>query len=186
LHYLPGLSIPILRITNMRKQILSITKRSSGVAKTCITLAMLINMGCHAIKAVVDPPDEPLATKLQGTWVLTYLSGPEGAPGAGFTSGPGIAIDGLYPNKKPLINFDLGQNEVNGNTSCNPFSSKERIDGNKISISRPFAMTSNACDGGGEKAFLDMLNTITGFSVSHNDVLTFFAGDVAVMRFTRK
>lgn len=69
------------------------------------------------------------SAKLFGDWELNYLSGPR------------IAFDGLYPDKKPRINFKLATNELGGNTSCNGFSSKIIIDGNKITIAEPFAKT---------------------------------------------
>src|SRR5580692_4122417 len=157
-----------------------------------ISMAMLIVMGCHTIKSVISPPDEPLATKLQGTWVLTYLSGPgagsTGSSGGGSASGAGpggISLDATYPDKRPLITFDLAQNEVNGNTGCNPFSSKMNVDGAKITIQKPYAMTMMACNGNGERSFLDALQSVTGYSVSH-DVMTLAAGDATVMRLTRK
>jgi META domain len=205
-HYLPDLSILILPNTNMPKQILSRTSGAmSRLAQTYIPMAMLIVMGCRSIKAVINPPDEPLATKLQGTWVLTYLSSPGASAGAGSSAGAGpggtagggsaagsgsgassgISIDAMYPDKKPLISFDLVQNEVNGNTGCNPFSSKMSIDGSKLTIFKPYAMATTVCNGEGEKVFLDILKSVTSYSVSHNDVLT-CTGDAVVMRFTRK
>ena len=62
------------------------------------------------------------ATTLNGTRELNYMSGPR------------IASNALYPDKKPQIKFNLTANEIGGNTSCNGFSSKITIDGNKISI----------------------------------------------------
>lgn len=46
-------------------------------------------------------------SKLDGTWELNYISGPR------------IAFDGLYPDKKPTIVFDSKENRVSGNSSCN-------------------------------------------------------------------
>lgn len=202
----------------MQKQILS---RTSGakfrlpalighMAQIYVPMAILILMGCRSIKSVINPPEEPLATKLQGTWVLTYLSGPGGAAGggssaggsaasvgsgtaagggsvtgAGSGAGSGISLDVMYPDKKPLISFDLAQNEVNGNTGCNPFSSKMSIDGSKLTIQKPYAMSTTVCNGDGERVFLDILKSVTAYSVSHNDVLT-CTGDGVSIRFTRK
>ncbi|HEV8080213.1 MAG TPA: META domain-containing protein [Chitinophagaceae bacterium] len=72
-----------------------------------------------------------------------------------------------------------------GNTSCNGFSSKVTIDGNKINIAEPFAKTMIFCEGGGEETFLNMLKKVNKYSVSDN-TLTFLIDDVAVMRFAKK
>ena len=42
---------------------------------------------------------------LQGNWELNYISGKK------------IAFEGLYPDKRPQITFDVVKNQVNGNTS---------------------------------------------------------------------
>lgn len=112
-------------------------------------------------------------SKLYGDWELNYISGPR------------IAFDGLYPDKKPQISFRLDVNELGGNTSCNGFSSKITIDGNKITIAEPFAKTMIFCEGGGESTFLNMLKKVNKYAVEGN-TLTFLIDDVAAMRFTKK
>ena len=114
------------------------------------------------------------ATTLNGTWELNYISGPR------------IAFNALYPDKKPQIKFNLPENELGGNTSCNGFGSKITIDENKISIAEPFAKTMIFCEGGGETTFLKMLEKVNKYAVTSNNTLAFLIGDVAVMRFTKK
>ena len=118
----------------------------------------------------------PESSKLDGTWELNYISGSR------------IAFEGLYPDKKPQITFNLPANELGGNTSCNGFSSKITIDGNKITIAEPFAKTMIFCEGGGEAIFLNMLKKVNKYAVTDGNlkILTFMIDDVAVMRFTRK
>lgn len=70
-------------------------------------------------------------------------------------------------------------------TDCNSFSSKLIIDGKKLNIAEPLAMTMMACEGEGERSFLDMLKKVNKYDVSGN-TLTFMIDDVAVMRFARK
>ena len=111
---------------------------------------------------------------LNGTWELNYISGPR------------IAFNALYPDKKPQIKFSLTENELGGNTSCNGFSSKITIDGTQISIAEPFAKTMIFCEGGGETTFLNMLKKVNKYAVSDSNTLAFIMGDVTVMRFTRK
>ena len=114
------------------------------------------------------------ATILNGTWELNYITGPK------------IAFNAMYPDKKPQIKFNLTANEIGGNTSCNGFSSKITIDGNKISIAEPFAKTMIFCEGGGETTFLNMLKKVNRYAVTGGNTLAFIMGDVAVMRFTKK
>lgn len=111
--------------------------------------------------------------KLTGTWELNYISGVR------------IAFNGLYPSAKPTISFGKAAGELSGNTSCNGFSSKVTIDGNKLNVSEPGAMTMRHCEGEGERHFLDMLKKVTSYDV-RDSVLNLIQGDIAVMRFVKK
>ena len=115
-------------------------------------------------------------SKLEGNWELNYISGPR------------IAFDGLYPNKKPTINFDLKENHISGNSSCNSFNGKLVLDGNKIDFTQPMAMTKMMCqDGQGEQVFMSTLEKITSYDVTDDGkTLNLISGDIAMMRFTRK
>ena len=114
------------------------------------------------------------SSELNGEWQLNYISGLR------------IAFDGLYPDKKPIIKFNLTENEIGGNTTCNGFSSKIILKGNEISIAEPFAKTMIFCEGGGETTFLNMLKKVNRYSTTNKNTLTFLIGDVAVMRFEKK
>lgn len=116
----------------------------------------------------------PGASILNGTWELNYVSGPR------------IAFDGLYPNKKPTITFDVTNNKVMGNTSCNNFNGPLKMDGNKISFTDPMAMTRMMCQGQGETVFMETLKKINTWSVSDGNTLNLIMGDIAMMRFTKK
>ena len=114
-------------------------------------------------------------SKLAGTWVLNYITGPR------------IAFDGLYPEKKPTITFDITTNMVSGNTSCNSFSGKLNADGNKISFTNAMALTKMMCiNMQGETVFLEMLQKVNTWSVTDGNTLNFIMGDIAIMRFTKK
>lgn len=110
--------------------------------------------------------------KLSGTWNLNYISGPK------------ITFEGLYPDKKPIITFNFSAKEMMGNTSCNGFSSKFSIDGNKIHFVEVLK-TMVYCDGSGEETFLNMLKKVNRYSVS-DSTLTFLMDDIAVMRFAKQ
>ena len=71
------------------------------------------------------------AGKLDGTWELNYITGPR------------ITFDGLYPNKKPTIAVNTKENQVSGNNSCNSYTGKLVVNGNKIDFTQPMAVTKN-------------------------------------------
>ena len=132
---------------------------------------LLLNNGKKLVAKFTAASTENAA--LVGSWQLNYISGRR------------IAFEGLYPDKKPKISFDFKSNELNGNTTCNPFSRKFTIEANKINISAPNAMTLSVCEGEGEKAFPRLLQKENKYSVQDN-TLTFLIDDVAVMRFAKK
>lgn len=111
---------------------------------------------------------------LNGTWELNYITGPR------------IAFDGLYPEKKPTITFDVAAGKISGNTSCNNFNGKLNVDGNKINFNDPMAMTRMFCQGQGETTFLETLKKINSWSVTDGNTLNLLTGDIAMMRFSKK
>ncbi|MDQ2864010.1 MAG: META domain-containing protein, partial [Bacteroidota bacterium] len=113
-----------------------------------------------------------LASALGGTWELKYVSALKNP------------FDSVYAQKKPYITFNLATNEISGITSCNGFTSKYTMDGNKIHIEDGLK-TMMFCEGGGEEAFLNMLKKVNKYAINGN-TLTFIAGDIAVMRFAKK
>ncbi len=115
----------------------------------------------------------PEIEKLSGTWDLNYISGPR------------IAFDGLYPDKKPYISFNFSAKELGGNTTCNGFSSKFTMNGNAIHFADALK-TMVFCDGGGEEAFLNMLKKVNKYALTDDNTLVFLIDDVAVMRFAKR
>lgn len=109
---------------------------------------------------------------LSGTWELDYISGPR------------ITFDGLYPNRKPTMAFDVASGKVSGNSSCNNYNMTFKTSGNAINFG-PIMSTKMACGGNGEATFFSTLEKVNTYSISEN-TLTFIMGDIAVMRFKRK
>ena len=117
----------------------------------------------------------PDTSKLAGTWELNYITGSR------------IAFEGLYPNKKPTITFDIPKNWVNGNTSCNSFSGKLNVMGNKIDFTGPLAMTKMMClDGKGENVFIETLQKVNTYTIGNDSTLNFKTDDIVTMRFVKK
>ena len=117
------------------------------------------------------------AAKIDGNWELNYITGPR------------IIFDGLYPNKKPTINFNTKDSQVSGNNSCNSYTGKLVVNGNKIDFTQPMAVTKMMCLDGqqGEQTYMNTLQKITSYDITDDGkTLNFISGDIAMMRFTKK
>lgn len=116
------------------------------------------------------------SNSLQGEWVLTFITGPR------------IAFDGLYPEAKPTINFDLKDKKVFGNNSCNNYTGALFTNGNKISFKdSKMAVTMMACPGNGETVYMNMLEKIDSYTISEaGKILTLEGDGIALMRFEKK
>ena len=136
-------------------------------------LGIVLISCCNASKA----QKEGGVAKLEGIWELNYITGPR------------IAFDGLYPNKKPVITFDTKEKRVSGNNSCNTFTGALVVTENKIDLTQPMATTKMMCQDSqqGEQVFMSTLPKITSYDVTDNGkTLHLISGDIAMMRFTRK
>lgn len=133
---------------------------------------LLKNGEAIVAKLKAQKPATTEELKLNGTWELNYISGPR------------IAFDGLFPDKKPTIVFNFPNEEATGNGSCNGYSVKVKVDGNKINFGDALS-TMMACEGNGEPVYFKTLKTVTSYSVDDN-TLNLIMGDIAVMRFTKK
>lgn len=142
--------------------------------KNILALVFLgvVLISCNVFKC----KKEDSVSKLEGNWELNYITGPR------------IAFDGLYPDKKPTINFDTKENRISGNNSCNSYTGKLIVTDNKIDFTQPMAATKMMCmDGQGEQVFMNTLQKITSYNITdEGKTLNFMSGDIAMMRFTRK
>lgn len=135
-----------------------------------LTIFCSVLISCNSLKT-----SNSKTTSLEGSWELNYISGPR------------IAFDGLYPNSKPTITFDLKENRVSGKNSCNSYSGTLNADGNKINFKGPMAVTKMFCPGEGENIYMATLEKIDSYSISEDGkTLNFIMGDIAVMRFEKK
>jgi heat shock protein HslJ len=135
-----------------------------------LTIFCFAFISCNSFKATTNKK-----ASLEGTWELNYVTGPR------------IAFDGLYPNKKPTITFDLKENSISGSNSCNRYSGKLNVVGNKISFKEPMAVTKMFCPGEGESIYMSTLQKIDSYSISDDGkTLNFIMGDIAMMRFEKK
>ena len=136
-----------------------------------LSLFCLTFLACNATQSALKTTN-----LLEGTWQLNYITGPR------------IAFDGLYPDKKPTITFDLKENKVAGNNSCNQYFGTLKVEGNKINFKdAKMGMTKMACVGEGENVYMKTLEKVDSYSISEDGkTLNFIMGDNAVMRFEKK
>jgi NAD(P)-dependent dehydrogenase (short-subunit alcohol dehydrogenase family)/heat shock protein HslJ len=123
-----------------------------------------------------DPVQAPVFSgePLHGNWQLTYISGPR------------IAFDDLYPERKPTLTLDTEKGTVNGNTSCNSYSGHFARKGMNLTFPEPFAMTRMACPGLGESVFLQALQRVDAYGISPDgQTLTLLENGLALLAFSR-
>jgi len=140
---------------------------------------LLCSCGTARKAAVVREPDTQAAAAssiqlLSGTWVLTYIQGTD------------KEFDQLYKGKKPSVNFDITEQKISGNTSCNSFSGSFKASGkNSLDLKGPMMMTKMFCEGGGEEAFMAALRKVTSYA-GDGTTLDLIAGDIGILQFRRK
>lgn len=120
-----------------------------------------------------ESSEENKTTALEGSWELDYVIDPDGND-----------FEELYAARKPILTFEEGATKVSGNSSCNNFSGKVTINGQRIQFS-PLAMTRMACPGDGERVFTQALQKVTTFDVQ-GETLNFVMDDIAIMRFKKQ
>ncbi|RYY54755.1 MAG: META domain-containing protein [Chitinophagaceae bacterium] len=114
--------------------------------------------------------------QLEGTWELNYITGPR------------IAFDGLYPGRKPTMNFLVKDKKVSGFAGCNTYSGPFTLDGFNVDFNGPITSTKMACEGQGETVFFNTLRKVTRYAIpdsSSNNSLSLLMGDVEMMRLRR-
>lgn len=135
--------------------------------KPSIILFLCVLIGMSSCNPKLDDSEKLFNT----TWELVYISGPR------------IAFDGLFPEKKPQITFDQETHKVTGTDSCNGYSADFELDENTISFGEPGPTTMMFC-GGGERQFLNMMQKIDSYIIEGGE-LNLLAGEVPMMRFKK-
>lgn len=105
------------------------------------------------------------------SWELEYISGPR------------IAFDALFPEKRPLLTFDKGSGKVTGSDSCNGYMTDFELTENSIVFGEPSPTTMMFC-GGSERHFLEMMKKIDGYSFERGK-LNLLVGEIPMMRFKK-
>lgn len=139
---------------------------------------MLLFIGltaCHSTKKITKVQSQPKSSiqDLNGTWILTYISGPK------------KSFDAFYPNQKPEVTLDVNSYKISGFTGCNSFGGQFGYENNKLDFTKPIEQTEKYCKGGGEALFNETLEKIDGFSI-RNDSLFLKMSSLEMMQFYRK
>lgn len=144
--------------------------------KNLILLAIaIVSFGaCDSKKATVGSANDPAS--LNGSWELTYITGTR------------LGVNDLYADRKPMINFNISESKVNGNTGCNSFTGTiAGVSAGKITFDENMAMTKMFCEGQGEPVFTDNIKQVKAYSFSDNgNTLHLTNGDYDLMRLTKK
>lgn len=104
------------------------------------------------------------------TWELEYITGPR------------ITFQGLFPDRKPMINFTNATNTVSGNSGCNGYQTKYTLNGKMISFAEPELSTMMYC-GDGETVFRKTMTQIDQYKIESDGKLVLMMGDTVMMRF---
>lgn len=107
------------------------------------------------------------------SWELEYISGPR------------IAFEGLYPDKKPYIKFDKEKNQVFGNAGCNGYSAPFTLKGHTLTFGEQGPATMMFCEGGGEQTFLQTIKKIDSYAIDKDGKLNLIMKDIPMMRFKK-
>ncbi|GAA4300612.1 hypothetical protein GCM10023163_22690 [Aestuariibaculum suncheonense] len=102
-----------------------------------------------------------------------------------YVTGPRIAFEALYPNKKPHITFNKDEGKVFGNNGCNGYSAGYTLEGLKMSFGEPGPTTLMFCEGGGEAVFLKTMKKIDAYSFDADGKLNLMMGNLSMMRFKK-
>ena len=129
-----------------------------------LSLVLLLFTSCTTSKS-----EEAL---YESTWELEYLSGPR------------IAFEGLFANKKPQLEFNKEESKAIGNSGCNGYSAQFKVDGNTISFGEPGPSTLMYC-GEGETFFRNTIKKVNRFKIDENGKLNLMLNDVPMMRFKK-
>lgn len=106
------------------------------------------------------------------TWELEFLSGPR------------IAFNGLFPDKKPQITFNQETKKVEGTTSCNGYNAPYELGDNTISFGEQGPTTMMYC-GEGEKFFVNTIKKVNHYKIDADGKLNLMIDDVPMMRFKK-
>lgn len=150
--------------SGIRRYFEEIIKKMRRAILGCYGVMVILIFSCKTVQKIDND-------KLFGpTWELEYLSGPR------------IAFQGLFKEKKPKIYFEKDTKKVMGNAGCNGYSADYRLNGKSISFSEPGPNTMMYC-GEGEQHFLKALGKVDSYRIDEAGKLNLLVGPIPMLRF---
>ena len=132
----------------------------------CFLLLAAAPLGCGSSRQAPSP------TLYGAQWELEYLSGPR------------IAFEALFPDRKPVIIFEADTGQVAGNSGCNGYTAPFEVDGPSIRFGEEGPSTLMYC-GEGENFFRATMLKIDSWNIDEQGKLNLLIGEVPMMRFHR-
>jgi heat shock protein HslJ len=137
-----------------------------------LTIFLLSAQLAHAGKK--PKKKAPAPTALSGSWTLNFITGPR------------IAFDGLFPDRKPTLEFDAKEKRVYGQAPCNRYNGPYTHKGDSLRFSQNIALTMMACEEGqGENLYVQTLKKINRWKLNPDGQLELYTGDIMMMRYHR-
>ena len=135
-----------------------------------LTFLLFSTQSTHAGKK--PKKKAPASSTLSGNWTLNFITGPR------------IAFDGLFPDRKPTLEFDVKEKKVYGQSPCNRYNSPYTQKGDSLRFSNNIAMTMMACEEGqGENLYMQTLKKINRWKLNANGQLELYTNDILMMRY---
>ena len=129
-----------------------------------LLVSAAVALGCNSSR-------QASADALYGPeWELEYLSGPR------------IAFEALFPDRKPVITFEADTGQVAGNSGCNGYTAPFELNGPSIRFGEEGPSTLMYC-GEGENFFRATMRKVDGWNIDEQGRLNLLIGEVPMMRF---
>ena len=139
-----------------------------------LSFLLLLFIGFHAHAGKKPKKKAPAPTALTGSWTLNFITGPR------------IAFDGLYPDRKPTLEFDKKEMRVFGQAPCNRYNGPYTHKGDSLRFSNNIAMTMMACEEAqGQNLYVQTLKKINRWKLTPDGQLELYTGNIMMMRYHR-
>jgi heat shock protein HslJ len=139
-----------------------------------LSFLLLLFIGFQAHAGKKPKKKAPAPSALTGSWTLNFITGPR------------IAFDGLFPDRKPTLEFDKKEMRVFGQSPCNRYNGPYTHKGDSLRFSNNIAMTMMACEEAqGENLYVQTLKKINRWKLNPDGQLELYTGNIMMMRYHR-
>lgn len=139
-----------------------------------LSLLLFLFIGFQSYAGKKPKKKAPAPTALSGSWTLNFITGPR------------IAFDGLFPDRKPTLEFDTKEKRVYGQAPCNRYNAPYTHKADSLRFSNNIAITMMACDEGqGENLYVQTLKKINRWKLNTDGQLELYNGNTMMLRYQR-